>query len=272
MKIIKKLSEVDIEKVYELYDESFNDEIEYRKELFNTYLKYSKFFGVLDNDKLVMMTFFNPKRIYYKNTKMNSYLIFAVAVSKNYQKKGYMKKYLSQFIDEINIEQQPIFIQAYNWDIYKSFNFITCSSKSNWILRKDQFLKYDNILDKIDYDLINKINTIFLRNNQIENFIYKTEKENKKYLKLHKYCGNEIIMSNKSYVIWNKKENIIHEYSYIDLKDFIKLVSSLPYGTKIESLLPLDKKFFTKTEEAKPFTKILKNNDEGTDIFFMDNW
>lgn len=274
MKIIRNINEVDIKQVRDLYHESFNDEKEYEEVLFNTYLTQSNFFGVVENNNLIMMAFFNPKRLLYNEEKLMSHLIFAVAVKKEYQKKGYMKKYLDLFIDDMKYVTDMIFIQAYNWDIYKSFDFLECTSKTQWILRKDQFLKVDNLREKIDFDLINKINIGFYNINNIENFIYKTEKENKKYLKLYYQCGCEIIMSNKSYVVFDKNNKKIMEYAYLDLKDFIRVVSSLPYETIIDSYLDFDKRFFVLKQDRTTHTKALKNKifDGTQKIFFMDNW
>ena len=127
MKIIRDIKLVDINEVKQLYDEAFNDQIEYREELFNTYLNHAHFFGVTDQNQLVMITFFIPKRICYKGFKTDGFLIFAVAVKKEYQNKGIMRKYLPMFIDEMTLLSKYIFIQSHNWDIYKSFNFVDCT-------------------------------------------------------------------------------------------------------------------------------------------------
>lgn len=275
MKVINKLDETIIQQAKKLYDEAFNDPIPYRENLFNNYLKNALYFGVVNDDNiLVMQTFFVPKRVIYLEQKMNAYLVFAVAVKKEFQNQGLMKKYLGKFIDEVKFGCQIIFLQAYNYDIYKSFDFLPCTYKKDWFLRKDQFLKVDNIIDKIDYDLINKINIKFLKENKIDNFIYKTEKENKKYLKLYLDCDAKIIMSNKSYLIYDEATNKILEYAYLDLKDFIKLVSSLPFGTTITSIIDFDKRYFTLKNDKYVFTKMLNSPifESDQEIFFLDNW
>lgn len=279
MKIITDITQANIEDVKRLYDQAFNDEIEYREELFNSYLKNAKFFGVTEKNKLVMMTFFVPKRIFFLNDKRDAYLIFAVAVDKDYQNKGLMSKYLNKFIDDMNLYSDYIFIQSHNWDIYRNFDFLECTKLSKWTLRKDQFLKVDNISEKINYELINKININFLRAFDVSGFTYMTEKENKKYHKLYLKCGYQIIMSHKSYLIYSPQEQLVEKFAYLDLKDFIKLVSSLPYGTKINSYFKLDKRFFVPEDESTNFvkTKIFNNkkldlNLENLDIYFLDNW
>ena len=275
MKIIRDIKEIDIEQSKKLYDEAFNDPIEFRENLFNGYLNKARYFGVVDeNNNLIMKTFFVPKRISYNGYKTTGYLIFAVAVKKEFQGKGIMKQYLGKFIHEMKLYTNFIFIQAYNYQIYKSFDFLEVTTKKDWFLRKDQFLKVDNIKQKIDFDLINKINNLYLEQNDIANFAYKTEKENKKYLKLYYDCGAKIIMSNKSYVVYDETENKVLEYAYLDLRDFIKLMSSLPFDTTITSILDLDKRFFTQKKDEYTFTKLLRNDDfDGTqNIYFMDNW
>lgn len=274
MKIIRNISDIELSKIENLYDEAFNDPINYRKLLLSTYLNKAKFFGVVENNELIMMTFFVPKRILFLEQKMTAYLIFAVAVKKEYQGKGIMKTYLNKFIEEMKFFADMIFIQAYNFDVYKSFDFLEITNLSQWFLRKDQYLKTDNLLDKIDYDLINKINIEFINIHNFENFAYKTEKENKKYLKLYHECGGKILMSNKSYIIYDEENKKVVEYAFLDLKDFIKVLSNLPFQTPICSYIDLDKRYFTQLKEKYVFTKALKNKifSGNEKIFFLDNW
>ena len=185
MEINKDLKDIEIDKVINLYKNAFNDSQRYTDALFSNYIKNALFFGVKDKNNLIMMSFFIPKRIYLNNQKKQAYLIFAVAVDKKYQKQGIMTKYLQLFINELDIYGNLFFIQSHDWNIYKSLNFIPVTQTSKWILRKDQFLKADNKNEKINFETINKININFLKSQNINNFIYKTEKENKKYLKLY---------------------------------------------------------------------------------------
>ncbi|MDE5767193.1 MAG: GNAT family N-acetyltransferase [Malacoplasma sp.] len=274
MEIIKDLKGIEINEVINLYKKAFNDSENYTEALFSNYIKNAIFFGVKDQDRLVMITFFIPKRIYINNQKKQGYLIFAVAVDKKYQKQGIMSKYLKLFINDLDDYDNLFFIQAHDWNIYKNFDFIPVTKITKWILRKDQFLKTDNKSEKINFETINKININFLKSQNINNFIYKTEKENKKHLKLYLADGYEILMSNKSYLIYSPEKKEIEKYAYLDLKDFIKLVSYLPYETSISSYIDLDKKFFVLKKEKEVFTKMHEKNKKemNYDIYFLDNW
>lgn len=275
MKIIKSLNNIDIEKVIDLYKRSFNDPLNFVDLSFKLYLKDSDFFGLIDtknNDKLVMITFFNSKRVLYNNKKYKGCLIYSVAVDKKYQNKKIMTTYLPLFINEMKNEFDVFFIQAYNWDFYKNIETTDCNNKSKWILKKDQFLTPPDFLTKPNYILINKIYNDFIYKNKIKNFCYKTEKETKKYFKLYSELNSKIIMTKKSYAVYDFKNNEIIEYCYSDLKDFIKLVSSFKYDTKINSLISLDKRYFSLNEDFNVFTKIIKNDNFSEEIYFKDNW
>lgn len=271
MEIIRDLKDIEIEKVVDLYKKSFCDSKSYTDALFKNYVNNAVFFGVKDKSKLVMITFFIPKRIFLNNQKRQGYLIFSVAVDKDYQKKGIMTKYLKLFITELESHNNLFFIQSHNWNIYKNFNFVPVTNVSKWILRKDQFLKTDNKIEKTNFETINKININFLKMQNIKHFVYKTEKENKKYLKLYLADGFEILMSNKSYLIYSPQKKEVEKYAYLDLKDFIKLVSYLPYETVINSYIDLDKKFFVLKQDKKVLTKMY-SNEKNNDIYFIDNW
>ena len=55
------------------------------------------------------------------NERMNVGLIFGVATNKKYEGCGYMKQLMNHVLNQYS--KPFIFIQAYNWDIYKSFGF-----------------------------------------------------------------------------------------------------------------------------------------------------
>ncbi len=253
-------TEKEISDAKKLYDENFKDSESFSNMFFNQYKKEFVLYGSYQDDELIFMTCLVNKRIIINKEKEIAKFIVGVSVKESYRNKGIMKKYLQEIIE--NNSLYKIFIQAYNWDVYKTFNFNPCSYKYSYTLRNDQILhkKKDELLDVIDYNLINRIRNDFIKINKIENYSYRTEKENKRLLKMHIAGRDKIIMSKRAYAIISNNEII--ECFYYELIDLIKLISNLDNQLKIWSNLKLDKKFFIDNNEEKIETKILDNNIE----------
>lgn len=264
--IIKNiLNEEELKIAKKLYKESFNDTDTFIDLYFGSYAKNNhSWYGFDENNELIFMCWLNRKRVMINNNKENAGFIVAVATKKEFQGQGIMKSFFSKWLSDINLLYKHIFIQAYNWDVYKSYNFLPCTLKKIYRLRKDQFLKIDEIFMHTNYDLLNEIYNSFIKKNNIDNFSYRTLKENKLILKMFEAAGDKILHTKKSYVIFSN--NIIVEYAFLDLKDFIRLLSRLPFDTKIFSYINLDKRYFNDLEETKIETKSL----DGVDILFNE--
>ncbi|MCF0217975.1 MAG: GNAT family N-acetyltransferase [Malacoplasma sp.] len=277
MKIISDINSIGIQKVMDLYQSSFDDPPSFCNAFFNSYFNPKKdfYFGVVDNNYLVMNCFFLEKRVRFNNQNLKGYLIYGVSVDPNYQHQKIMTTNLLKFINQMQLNSQLIFIQANDWNIYKHIDFKSCFEINYYALKKDQFLKPIEVDHKINYDKINWIYNQFIKVNKIKNFYYKTSKENKKYLKLHQLVNAKIMCLNNSYLIYWEDEKEIIEYAYLNLKDFIYLVSLLPLDTKIRSYIELDKRFFKSTQKNAIITKVYNSkflNNENQSIFSNDIW
>ncbi|MEG1353870.1 MAG: GNAT family N-acetyltransferase [Malacoplasma sp.] len=266
MTIKNSLNEDELKLAKELYKEAFNDTDAFIDLYFSSYAKNNNaWYGFNKDNQLVFMTWLNKKRIMLNDVKESAGFIVAVATKKEFQGQGIMKSFFAKWLNQISLLYKYIFIQAYNWDVYKSYNFSTCTIKKLYRLRKDQFLKLDEIFPITNYDLINEIYNNFVKRNGIENFSYRTSKENKLILKMFEAAGDKIIHTKKSYILLSN--NVVVDYAFLDLKDFIRLLSRLPFDTKIYSYIDLDKRYFNLLEETKEETKILDNN---TNILFNE--
>lgn len=264
--MIKVLTEKkDIDKAIELYAKSFNDSDLFVELFFTQYKKEYIIYGEYIGDDLAFICFMVKKRIHVNGNKEIAKLIVGVAVDDKYKNNGIMKKNLNEVI-KLN-STYKIFIQAYNWNIYKSFEFYPCTIKKAYRLRNDQILhkKKDDIIEMIDFNLINRIRNDFIKINKIENFSYRTEKENKKILKMHIAGGDIILQSKRAYAIISN--DCVIECCYYELLDLIKLLSNLEQQPKVYSFLDLDKRFFNFLEEEKIETKIFKENIK---LFFSE--
>lgn len=258
---IKKLNEINIEDAKKLYLEAFNDSKEFIDLYFEKYNKNNHYYFWVDkNNKPLMMSCLNLKRVYINKEKMTAGFIVAVAVDKEYRGKGIFKKYFQSWLDEISLYYKYIFIQAYNWDVYSKYDFYPCTNKKLYSLRKDQYLKTEEYYkdNEINLDIVNDIYNNFVKYNRINNFSYKTRKENNLYYKMLLATNDKIYHTKKSYIFVSN--NKVVDYAFLDLKDFIKLLSNFK-DLIIESYIDLDKRYFTDLKETIVNTKVYKEKE-----------
>lgn len=268
MEIIKNIKNINLDNAKKLYKEAFNDSDEFIDLYFGQYEKYNDYYFMVDNNEIIFMACANKKRIMLNNKKEEACFIVAIATKKEHQKKGIMKSFFQKWLDELSFFYKSIFIQAYNWNVYKSYDFKTCTLKKMWTLRHDQYLKPSDFFDNVDYDRILEITNDFIKINKIKNFSYKTSKENQLYYKMLLKAGDKIYMNKHAYIVVGEN-NIVFDYGFNDLKEFIKLLSNFKDNPlKIKSYIDLDKRFFTLLESDIIDTKIYKY--ENIDIYFNE--
>lgn len=268
---IVQLDQVNIEEAKKLYKEAFNDSDEFINYYFSSYSKNNLYYFWVDkNKKIVMMACLNRKRVYYKNEKITAGFIVAVAVDKEMRGKKILTNNFQKWLDDISLMADYIFIQAYNWDVYKKYDFHPCCYKRKYQLRKDQILKPINYKTgkDIDIELMNEIYNQFLKINKIKNYTYKTTKESILYYKMLLSTGEKIYHTKKSYIVVSN-ETII-DFAFIDLRDFIQLLSNFEDKLSIYSYILLDKRYFKDLVEEKIDTKIYKIKD--IDLFFNETF
>lgn len=269
MELIKGLNQNDIDEIKSLYKEAFDDSDAFIDLYFDNYMKNNEYYYIKHEGKIVFSCCNNIKRICIDNQKYNAAFIVAVSTKKEFQGKGIMKSVFQKWLDDLSFFYKHIFIQAYNWDVYKSYDFKVCTNKNVYTLRHDQYLKpleYDN---DVDYDKIIEIHNQFIKQNRIDNFSYKTKKENQLYYKMLKSENSDkIIVTRDAYIVFDSN-NVIYDFAFLDLKNFIKLLSNFKDSPlKIKSYLDLDKRYFTLLEENKVDTKVYKIDD--LDIYFNE--
>lgn len=262
------IEQVDVAEAKALYKEAFNDSDAFTDLYFNAYSKNNKYFFWKMNHQIVCMACVNKKRIFVNGQKKTAGFIVAVATKKEYRNQGLMKSIFQKWLDDISMEFSEIFIQAYNWNVYKSYDFLICTLKKEYTLKKDQFLKPSLFYQKIDYDQILKIQKEFICKNQIKNYSYKTKKENKLYYKMFMAANDKIYMNKFVYLVVSNNDTVV-DFAYTDLKEFIKLISNFKeQELKIKSYLDLDKRFFVQINKDIVDTKIYKKKN--FDIFFNE--
>ncbi len=248
LRILK--NENDLIEAQKLYTESFNDPVEFANYFYNEYNNNCTHFGLFENNELIFISTITDKRIMINGESSKANFIVAVATKKEYQGQGIMKKYLKEIIDYYP-KNEPFFIQANNWDLYNFLEYVPCTIKSKWFLRKDQILhnKKDLPYEEINFDIINDIRNYFSKSQGFNAYTYRTKKENKKWLKMHLIGGDQIFHTKNAYIII--ADGVVIDYGFIELIDFIKLLSNFDFGLIINSSIALDKRYFTQKESSE---------------------
>ncbi|MGL5640531.1 MAG: GNAT family N-acetyltransferase [Mycoplasmoidaceae bacterium] len=266
MELKRGFENINLKKVQELYDKCFQDSKEFSDSFFGSYKKYYDLWSIWDGENVVLMTTLVKKRISQNGKKLRVGLIVAVAVNEKYRGRGIMRDFMNNFLNEVRPIYDQIYIQATNWDLYKSFGFHACTKKYKSRLKKDQFLKSNNLIEKPNYDKCNKIYNDYVKMMKYENFSYRTTKENKQIARMILNAGDRIIQSYDCYI--HISNNQVIDYAYKDFKNFMRLISTLPYDTVIWAHEILDKRFFNYLDEIKIETKIL--DKENLEVHFSE--
>lgn len=265
--VVKDLNQVDIQASKRLYLASFSeDSVEFVDLIYNTILKKALYYAVLVENEIAFQAFALPKRLFVDHTeqKQKAYLIFAVSTDSKFQRQGFMKQALDEFIKDCLLHTDYLFIQAYSWNYYKSFDFCNATSNLTYQLKPSHYLKsqpYYQPYEKINYDAINDIRIAYIKKMKLHNFIYETNKENKKTLKLHQALKYEIKQNQFAFIIRNKITNEIVDFAYKDFKYFVGLISYFKDVT-IKSPCFLDNRFFNKLNIPPFLTKVYDPSGE----------
>lgn len=112
----------DLPMIKKLWMNSFDDEDEFSTNFyFNNLYDKKNTFLLKSNDVIVSMLQIRYMDIMKDHKQIQVGLVFGVATDSKYQGCGYMKQLLNHVLKEYS--KDFILIQAYNWDIYQSFEF-----------------------------------------------------------------------------------------------------------------------------------------------------
>lgn len=119
---ITKAIEKDLEAIQTLWVNSFYDEDEFTTNFYfnHLYIPENTYLLKYENTLLSMLQV-RYMDIYKDGIVLKAPLIFGVATPQKYQGCGYMKQLMNAVLNEL--ATPFILIQAYNWDLYRSFGF-----------------------------------------------------------------------------------------------------------------------------------------------------
>ncbi len=130
----------------QLWVNSFPDETQasadfYFAHLYDPNLTYC----LLHEEQLVGMLHLRPLTLSVHRQAVPALLIVGIAIDPSYQECGYMRVLLDRVIEER--KDQILLIQAYDWELYKSFGFKESHHRRKTILRK---MAYDGLPKQCD--------------------------------------------------------------------------------------------------------------------------
>lgn len=120
---IRKAVASDLPQLKKLWRESFLDESDRSTTFFFRYLlQFSETYVYESNDSIISMGQARKMKLHLNGEDITTSFIVGIATSRRYQNAGYMDKLLTQMLEDL--KEEPITIlQAYNWDLYRPYNF-----------------------------------------------------------------------------------------------------------------------------------------------------
>lgn len=101
---------------------------------------------ILEEDNEIKCTLqLNQHQLCFDNKVESVSFVIGVATPQKYQRQGYMRVLLDYAIDyaKNTLKQKIMILQAYNWDVYKSFGFVETYYKSKLELDFNFFADYE---------------------------------------------------------------------------------------------------------------------------------
>ena len=216
----------DYKEMKDLWLSSFEDENEATCEYFFTNIMSDEDAYILSNEHEIMgMAFVNRwKMSFHKEVKEIAF-IEGVCTKKVYQGCGVMKKLMHHILDVY--KDMPLALQAYNWDLYRSFAF-----------KETHYLKQSVITEPLEEEI-----TFCQCNPSIMENIYKEYTQNKDLYRIHdkdyyenlEVCGYTTLQyEDKGYVSFYVKEESVYVHC-IHFKDYNSLYRMLATLQKMYS-------------------------------------
>lgn len=221
---------------------------------------------LIEDDTIKCTLQLNQHQLVFNNKIESVSFVVGVSTPIEYQGQGYMKKLLNYAIEwaRDTLKQNLMILQAYNWDIYRSFGFLEAYYKKTYTINVEAFKEYRNI-ETIAFDsniclnIYNKYTSNF-NGYKLRDATYFTNINN-----LIEVDGLKLTQSNNAYLVYYKSNNqlVINEAAYIDTHDILCLIKNIITDDIHEVILNTDifSKFCTETTEKQLFMMIKSLND-----------
>lgn len=222
----------DLKVLRELWYESFlaHDSKESIDYYFKNHFDLEHTFILEVDNEIVCALQLNQHQIFYQNEIESVSFVVGVATFQKHRRKGYMKVLLNDAIRyaKEEMKQNYMILQAYDWDVYRSFGFYEAYFK------KEVTYKTDELNDIEAAQVINTTSNCLL--NIYEEYVKKLDGykvRDLKYfdnkLKMLEVENVQIINSSDAYLMYNEmdEEISVFECAYINQLELEKLIKVL---------------------------------------------
>lgn len=177
------------------------------------------------NDKVISFVGVSDKKIIHDDKKLNVALIGCIMTRVDYRNQGHAKRLLTEASNWYLNNYDSVIIQAWNWDIYKSFDLVDTTIKHEYRLNHDSNKNIHNeypinnlatvkIIKRIEQNTVNKSLVPVIRSSY----------DIKKWIEVHQFFDYEFMSYNTAY-IWYK-DNKIDDFYYENIDDLIVLLKA----------------------------------------------
>lgn len=223
---IEKAKEKDQYQIIQLWKSRFVDEDDKTTQFyFNNLYNPQNTYVLRQNNTIISALQIVPMSIKYFNKIQDSYFILGVCTHPNFERQGYMKQLLLYVLNKY--KDDPIYLQAYNPDIYRPFGFYASHYHQKVILDKTalynddtlQLTNDESLLNTYYQDFTDKYNEYRIRDQQYWNTLKKRSIAFDDHLVIFEKYGYMIYheTSEKIYIteiIYQNQESLNHMLNY----------------------------------------------------------
>lgn len=223
---IEEAKEKDQYQIIQLWKSRFVDEDDKTTQFyFNNLYNPQNTYVLRQNNTIISALQIVPMSIKYFNKIQDSYFILGVCTHPNFERQGYMKQLLLYVLNKY--KDDPIYLQAYNPDIYRPFGFHASHYHQKVILDKTalynddtlQLTNDESLLNTYYQDFTDKYNEYRIRDQQYWNTLKKRSIAFDDHLVIFEKYGYMIYheTSEKIYIteiIYQNQESLNHMLNY----------------------------------------------------------
>lgn len=159
---IKYLYTEDKKMIRPLYEECFNDSVEFVDYYFEKRIMNNDVLVACEEGVIVSMMQLVPKKIVINDEIHQVHYIYGVATREEYRRRGYMRALMERAIQDLKGKGEPfVYLIPENEDVYREFGFTTVYNKQKYKVRK--LVEENKIYEYTEFD-INLMKTLFDNN------------------------------------------------------------------------------------------------------------
>ncbi|MGB4984895.1 MAG: GNAT family N-acetyltransferase [Erysipelotrichaceae bacterium] len=269
---LAKQSEKEI--IYRLWKEYFSfDDFGYTDYFFKYQYDLGKTYVIRENNEIVSCLHVAKHPIMLNDILVSSSYIVGVITVKEYQNKGYMHQLFNHVLDILSRQDLITYIQGYEPDIYKMFDFNPTYYKNKYVIKRENMKMgptsgvvinhHSKDMLRVHEKFMQKFDGYLVRNEQYYNALQKRITSQNGYSLMCYDVNNQPL--GYALVTKENKRMIIDEICYLDIATLSKLLSMalmtseevILYSSASEALF----KVFPNLQAEKEMFAMVRIND-----------